>query len=244
MNSLFSRGVAVSFLLLLGLACMAPAHAQTNLADKPIAAGADVPGNLALTLSVEYPTAISIANLGNYSDTTQYLGYFDSAKCYTYLFNSTTPSQSYFSPTSLNTASNGHDCSALPGQWSGNFMNWAATQTIDPFRWALTGGYRSVDTTTQTILEKAWGAAQGGPAQNYPYRGTSQGTGNNLSTSGSLIAKLTPFNTWSSFDEGVWGNGQTMVFSGGGGGSGYTLSYTNGSVSDLSNFATANTTSA
>jgi type IV pilus assembly protein PilY1 len=244
MNSLFSRSFAASLTLLLGLACMAPAHAQTNLADKPIAAGADVPGNLALTLSVEYPTAISIANLGNYADNTQYLGYFDAAKCYTYLFNSATPSQSYFSPTGLNTASNGHDCSSIPGQWSGNFMNWAATQTIDPFRWALTGGYRSVDTTTQTILEKAWGSAQGGPAQNYPYRGTSQGGGNNLSTSGSLIAKLTPFNTWSQFDEGVWGNGQTMVFSGGGAGSGYTLSYTSGSVSDLSNFATANTSAA
>jgi type IV pilus assembly protein PilY1 len=248
MNSLFSRSVAVSLTLLLGLVCMTPARAQTPtpLADKPIAAGADVPGNLALTLSVEYPTAISIANLGNYSDTSQYTGYFDSAKCYTYLFNSATPSQSYFSPTGLNTASNGHDCSALPGQWSGNFMNWAATQTIDPFRWALTGGYRSVDTTTQTILEKAWGSAQGGPAQNYPYRGTSQGFGggNFLSTSGSSIAKLTPFNTWSQFDEGVWGNGQTMVFSGGGAGSGYTLPYTSGSVSDLSNFATANTSAA
>jgi type IV pilus assembly protein PilY1 len=244
MNSLYSRSVAVFLTLLLGLVCMASSRAQTNLADKPIAAGADVPGNLALTLSVEYPTAISIANLGNYSDTTQYLGYFDSAKCYTYLFNSATPAQSYFSPTSINTASSGHDCSAVPGQWSGNFMNWAATQTIDPFRWALTGGYRSVDTTTQTILEKAWGSAQGGPSQNYPYRGTSQGTGNNLSTSGSLIAKLTPFNTWPAFDEGVWGNGQTMVFSGGGAGSGYTLSYTNGSVSDLSNFATANTSTA
>jgi len=242
MNSPFSRGLAVSLTLLLSLVCMASTRAQTTLADKPIAAGADVPGNLALTLSVEYPTAISIANLGSYSDTTQYVGYFDSAKCYTYLFNSTTPAQSYFSPTSFNTASTGHDCSALPGQWSGNFMNWAATQTIDPFRWALTGGYRSVDTTTQTILEKAWGAAQGGPAQNYPYRGTSQGTGNNLSSS--LISKLTPFNTWASFDEGVWGNGQTMVFSGGGAGSGYTLSYTNGSVSDLSNFATANTSTA
>jgi type IV pilus assembly protein PilY1 len=244
MNSPFSRSVAFSLTLLLGLVYLAPAHAQTTLADKPIATGADVPGNLALTLSVEYPTAISIANLGNYSDTTQYIGYFDSAKCYTYLFNSATPSQSYFSPTGLNTASNGHDCSSMPGQWSGNFMNWAATQTIDPFRWALTGGYRSVDTTTQTILEKAWGSAQGGPGQNYPYRGTSQGGGNNLSTSGSSIAKLTPFNTWSQFDEGVWGNGQTMVFSGGGAGSGYTLSYTSGSVSDLSNFATANTSAA
>ena len=242
MNSPFSRRVAVSLTLLLGLACMAPAGAQTNLADKPIAAGADVPGNLALTLSVEYPTAISIANLGSYSDTTQYVGYFDPAKCYTYQFNSTTASQSYFSPTSINSASSGHDCSPIPGQWSGNFLNWAATQTIDPFRWALTGGYRSVDTTTQTILEKAWGSAQGGPAQNYPYRGTSQGGANNVSSS--LIGKLTPFNTWSAFDLGVWGNGQTMVFSGGGAGSGYTLPYTSGSVSDLSNFATANTTTA
>jgi type IV pilus assembly protein PilY1 len=243
MNSQFYRSLAVSLTLLLSLVCTTPSRA-TNLADKPIAAGADVPGNLALTLSVEYPTAISIANLGNYSDNTQYIGYFDSAKCYTYLFNAAIPSQSYFSPTSFNTASNGHDCSSMPGQWSGNFMNWAATQTIDPFRWALTGGYRSVDTTTQTILEKAWGSAQGGPAQNYPYRGTSQGGGNNLSTSGSLIAKLTPFNTWSAFDEGVWGNGQTMVFSGGGAGSGYTLPYTSGSVSDLSDFTAANTSAA
>jgi type IV pilus assembly protein PilY1 len=245
MNSLFSRSVAVSLTLLLGLVCMAPSRAQTTLADKPIAAGADVPGNLAMTLSVEYPTAISIANLGDYSDTTQYVGYFDSAKCYTYLFNSATPAGSYFQPSSGGLVSGGkHDCSPMPGQWSGNFMNWIATQTIDPFRWALTGGYRSVDTTTQTILEKAWGSAQGGPAQNYPYRGTSQAGGNNLSTSGSLIAKLTPFNTWSAFDAGVWGNGQTMVFSGGGSGSGYTLPYTSGSVSDLSDFATANTNTA
>ncbi len=76
---------------------MAPSHAQTSLADKPIAAGADVPGNLALALSVEFPTAISIANLGDYSDTTQYLGYFDPAKCYIYIYNTTTPANSHFS---------------------------------------------------------------------------------------------------------------------------------------------------
>jgi type IV pilus assembly protein PilY1 len=240
MNSLFSRSFAVS-MLLLGLICGSPAGAQTALADKPIAAGADVPGNLALALSVEYPTAISIANLGDYSDNTQYVGYFDAAKCYTYIYDSVTPANSYFSPTSINTASNGHDCSATAGQWSGNFMNWAATQTIDPFRWALTGGYRSVDTATQTILEKAYGSAQGGPAQNYPYRGTSQSSGNNLSTSGSLIAKLTPFNTWSALNMGVWGNGRTMVISGG---AGYTLSTTSASVSDLTGDLSVSNTSA
>jgi type IV pilus assembly protein PilX len=56
------------------------------------------------------------------------------------------------------TGANKHTCA---GQWSGNFMNWATMQTIDPFRWALSGGYRSVDTTSETILEKAWGSTQG-----------------------------------------------------------------------------------
>jgi type IV pilus assembly protein PilY1 len=239
----FSRGLALSLTLLIGLVCTAPSRAgapTTILADKPIAAGADVPGNLALALSVEFPTAISIANTGNYVDNVQYVGYFDPAKCY--LYNTAIPASSYFSPnTYAATGGGGHDCSGTAGQWSGNFMNWVATQTIDPFRWALTGGYRSVDIVGQTILEKAWGAALGSAPANYPYRGTSQGGGNNLSTSGSSIAKLTPFNTWSSFDSGVWGNGQTMVFSGGGSGSGYTLPYNNGAVSDLSNLGTANT---
>jgi len=246
MNSLFSRSVAVSLTLLLGLVCMAPSRAQTTLADKPIAAGADVPGNLALDLSVEFPTAISIANTGDYSDTTQYVGYFDSAKCYIYNYNSTTPANSYFSPTASGgiVSGGGHDCSPSPGQWSGNFMNWAATQTIDPFRWALTGGYRSVDTTTQTILEKAYGSAQGSAGSNYPYRGTNQGVGNNLNTSGNSITKLTPFNNWSALNLGVWGNGKTMVISGDSSTSGsadYKLPTTSGSVTDLSNLATANT---
>jgi type IV pilus assembly protein PilY1 len=241
MNSKFYRGFAVS--LLLGLVCVAPSRGQTLLADKPIAAGADVPGNLALALSVEFPTAISIANIGNYLDTTQYVGYFDPAKCYLYNYNSGAPASSYFSPYSVAaTGGGGHDCSGTPGLlWSGNFMNWAATQTIDPFRWALTGGYRSVDTATQTILEKAWMPGNlGNAASNYPNRGTSQATGNKLSTSGSLIAKLTPFNSWSKFDLAVFGNGNAMVFSGNGTAATYQTLAT--SANDLSNLATANTT--
>ena len=242
MNSLFSRGPAVFVSLLLGLICMAPLRAQTLLADKPIAAGADVPGNLALALSVEFPTAISIANLGDYSDTTQYLGYFDPAKCYVYIYNTATPSSSHFRPTGSGLVSGGHhDCSPSPNQWSGNFMNWATMQTIDPFRWALTGGYRSVDTTFQTVLEKAWGSAQGSASANFPYRGTSQGGGNNLSTSGSLIAKLTPFNNWSQLNTGIWGNGNTMVISGG---AGYSLSTTSTSVTDLTSDLSVSNTSA
>ncbi len=58
----------------------------------------------------------------------------------------------YFTPVNFNFKNNDKNCN---GKWSGHYLNWAATQTIDPFRKALTGGYRAVDTTTQTILEKA-----------------------------------------------------------------------------------------
>jgi type IV pilus assembly protein PilY1 len=236
MNSIYPRIRAAALTVLLSLSHVAMAAAQTTLADQPVFASADVPGNLALVLSVEYPTAISIANLGDYSDAAQYLGYFDPQKCYNYNYNAGTPSHSFFQPVSLAGGANGHTCSAL---WSGNFMNWAAMQTIDPFRWALTGGYRSVDTPTHTILEKAWGSPQGGVTQNYPYRGSSQGGGNNLSAG--AIPNVTPFSTWPALDMAIWGNGNMMVFSGGGSGSGYTIPATSGLVQDLASVATANT---
>jgi type IV pilus assembly protein PilY1 len=204
------RGAAglAALVFLITVATPAAGQSPVTLADQPIFATANVPGNMAFTLSVEFPTSISVANLGNYADTTTYLGYFDPAKCYTYQYNSTTPSSSYFQPTAFATGTNGHSCSS---QWSGNFMNWATMQTIDPFRWALTGGYRSVDTTTypQTILEKAWAANEGG-TNNYPYRGTSGASGENLSHT--LISSLTPLN-WSTFNSAIWSNGNMMAFS-------------------------------
>ena len=215
-----------------GLAYMAMAAAQTNLADQPIGAAADVPGNLALALSVEFPTAISVSNIGDYSDAAQYLGYFDPLKCYTYNYNSSTPSSSFFQPVSLATGPNLHTC---PGNWSGNFMNWSSMQTIDPFRWALSGGYRSVDTASQTILEKAWGSTQGSPGGNFNYRGTNQGSPNKLP--GALLASVTPFSNWNNFDSGIWGNGNMMVFSG----KGNVYSTPASLATDLSDVNAANT---
>jgi type IV pilus assembly protein PilY1 len=216
-----AAGAGVIGLLALMVAAL-PGAAQTptSLADSPVFAGSGVPGNLALVLSVEYPTAVSVANLNSYADASTYLGYFDPGKCYSYLYNSTTPSQSYFSPTALATGSNGHSCS---GKWSGNFMNWATMQTIDPFRWALTGGYRSVDNATgppYTILEKAWGSLQGAVVTangywnntSFPFRGTEQASPNNLPES--LISTVTPFSNWVNFNSAIWANGNEMVFSG------------------------------
>jgi type IV pilus assembly protein PilY1 len=212
-------GIGILALLCLAFASMrAVAQTPTALADQPVFSGASVPGNLALVLSVEYPTAISVANLGNYADASTYYGYFDPLKCYNYVYNFITPNQSYFQPAAF-VATGTHQCS---GMWSGNFMNWATMQTIDPFRWALTGGFRSVDQTAypQTVLEKAWGAFQGATSvtggywnsTSFPFRGTDQMSPNNLPSA--LVSKVTPFSTWANFNSAIWANGNEMVFSG------------------------------
>ena len=134
-------------------------HAAAAVSQTPLLlGGGNVPGNLVLVPSVEYPTVISEANIGDYIHAKDYLGNFDYKKCYTYIETTidTHPrfgkieakdGGGYFSPTKKS-----RDCT---GEWSGNYLNWATTQTIDPFRIALTGGYRVVDTNNQTIIEKA-----------------------------------------------------------------------------------------
>ena len=183
-------------LLLLG----APARATTPLADQPLFTNAGVPGNLALTLSVEYPTAVSVAHTdATYNEVKTYLGYFDYRKCYLYSWNADETLR-HFYPSGL--ASNGV-CTAVQGsKWSGNFLNWATMQTIDPFRWALTGGYRSVDTATMTLLEKAWASGQGGTG-NFPNRTT---------ITNAVVNNATPFN-WGEFRMRVQGLGNKLRFS-------------------------------
>ena len=76
---------------------------------------------------------------------------------------------SHFAPAAVASSHQCTDTTTVKADhlWSGNYLNWAATQTIDPFRWAMTGGYRVVDTPSLTLLEKAWASGQGGTA-NFP----------------------------------------------------------------------------
>jgi type IV pilus assembly protein PilY1 len=182
-----------------GVAALAPwAGAATPLADQPVFSTISVPGNMALALSVEYPTAVSVAHTAGYSSASTYLGYFDPNKCYLYSYN-TTEALRHFYPAGAaasRVCTGGNDT-----KWSGNFLNWATMQTIDPFRWALTGGYRSTDTVTETILEKAYASGQGG-ASNFPDR--------TLGTS-TEVAEATPF-TWGGLKMRVQGLGNTMRF--------------------------------
>jgi type IV pilus assembly protein PilY1 len=79
-----------------------------------------------------------------YFPATTYLGIFDPNKCYTYSSNRFNPSGAASLPN--------HTCS---GKWSGNFLNWATMTAIDMFIWTMTGGNRLVDSTTETVLERA-----------------------------------------------------------------------------------------
>jgi type IV pilus assembly protein PilY1 len=186
--------------LLLGLGMFVltniPALASTiSLADVPLFSTVSVPGNLALVLSVEYPTALSPAYLSTttYTPSTTFIGYFDPAKCYRYVYNATTPLSSYFTP---NSAASSHVCSTTSSVplWSGNYLNYVAMQSLDTFRWVLTGGSRVVDTTSQTILEKTNHSGQGTHSSETPDK----------TLTSSYVAGATPF-TWSSVTTSTFG---------------------------------------
>lgn len=81
-----------------------------------------------------------------YNHNIDYYGYFDAYKCYSY-------SSGVFEPVSVSATKY---CTAGSGNWSGNFLNWASMTRIDTVRKVLYGGLRSTDTSSQTILERAY----------------------------------------------------------------------------------------
>lgn len=81
-----------------------------------------------------------------YKPSITYLGYFDSLTCYTY-------DNGMFSPSSKTTLANLKKC---PGRWSGDYLNYLTTSRADALRKVLYGGYREVDTTSETILTRAY----------------------------------------------------------------------------------------
>lgn len=187
---------APALALAIGLASPA-ARAQVPLSDQPVFTSVSVPGNLALALSVEFPTAVSVAHpTRTYSSETNYLGYFDPAKCYLYQYVDDTSADNYFYPSG---AATNRKCT---GAWSGNFLNWASMQTVDPFRWALTGGYRVTDTPTLTVIEKAWNSTQGS-FTNFP---------NSNTTNSTVISGATPFTGAATLGTAILGYGNKMRF--------------------------------
>ncbi|SDO86654.1 type IV pilus assembly protein PilY1 [Rhodoferax sp. OV413] len=214
-------------LLVRGLCCVLlnaglalPAQAAIDLADYPLFSTVKVPGNLALALSVEWPTATTSAYMSTtaYSSASTFIGYFNPEMCYQYVYNATTPANSYFLPVSAATS---HTCSAL---WSGNYMNWASMQTLDEFRWIMTGGYRSTDTATSTtnldtILTKTYAAVDS----------TSSAPDKTTPSSTTTTAGATPF-SWATAATRIRNLGNRMWITNGSSGGDLSNAKTGGST--------------
>ena len=82
-----------------------------------------------------------------YNPNIDYYGYFDSYKEYVY-----DSSQSRFEPV----AKTADKKVTAAGRWSGDFLNYLTTSRMDALRKVLFGGYRSTDTTTETVLERVF----------------------------------------------------------------------------------------
>ncbi|MDR0273912.1 MAG: pilus assembly protein PilY [Burkholderiaceae bacterium] len=147
-----------------------PGFKAVDIASIPLyaAPGSDKPA-LALALSVEYPTAgaqyvapdydgAATPYLdASYDPAHEYLGYYHSGMCYTYI------DRPFETPAAGLTAADykrfrisglavGRRCSDA---FSGNFLNWASSAAIDMFRLALTGGDRIIDEEGLTVLQRA-----------------------------------------------------------------------------------------
>lgn len=164
--------VSIMLVLVTGFSVSAAYAADTTLSDLPLYSAANVPANLMLALSVEFPTGTVAAYTdaagvplvsgtssfscgGQTSDNglnwgvcyfpkMMYLGYFDPLKCYSYTGD-------YFKPTK-NLATTDTSCA---GDWSGNMLNWATMTALDEFRQTLTGGSRDTDTAGTTVLVRS-----------------------------------------------------------------------------------------
>jgi type IV pilus assembly protein PilY1 len=85
-----------------------------------------------------------------FKPTITYLGLFNSGLCYTH--NDSSNGTGLFSPSSTATGT----LKTCPGKWSGNWLNYITTSRIDALRVVLYGGMREVDTTTSTVLRRAY----------------------------------------------------------------------------------------
>lgn len=83
-----------------------------------------------------------------YKDNIDYVGYFDTKKCYDFSGSGGFNGSGRFNPAVAGTGTYGHYCTA---KWSGNFLNWSTMARIDIIRKVLYGGKRVVDDAGTSI---------------------------------------------------------------------------------------------
>ena len=168
-----------------------PVVKALSLSADPLFAGSsgDKPV-IALALSAEFPTVGA-----QYLDTTyvvakEYLGYYDAESCYRYNNAPTevatgVANYSDYKRFDRIGAATARKCTGSLDGFSGNFLNFASSSSIDMLRLALSGGDRIVDTgsadASLTILQRAvlpngdpscfWNAGSNFPAKSVPKDG-------------------------------------------------------------------------
>ena len=139
--------------------------------------------NVALALSVEFPTAGAAYRQGSYDHSQEYLGYWDPKGCYQYfdIADTSTLAGNYFRRTG--TVDSDRYCNGT--SYSGNVLNYAATSSIDLLRYALTGGNRVLDASDKTVLGRAFLPSDFGGIRNGTYFPQKQ-------VAGALVGRVTP----------------------------------------------------
>lgn len=115
--------------------------------------------NIALALSVEFPTVGAAYRGATYDSGTTYLGYWDPTGCYTYKETSDTSAANLLGEyyvRSGTVSGTGNNATCGGSAYSGNLLNYVASSAIDILRLGLTGGHRAIDTATRTVLERAY----------------------------------------------------------------------------------------
>jgi len=92
---------------------------------------------------------------GKWNTGFDYYGYFDSYKCYEY-DDSLSPAR--FVPVSVtaNKKCRSSETEENKDKWSGDFLNYITMSRMDTLRKVLYGGYRVVDSETETVLERVF----------------------------------------------------------------------------------------
>ena len=166
--------------LLLGLsaALLPPAHAVlTDITLGQVLQAGSQPANIALALSVEFPTVGSPYRTDSYFNPDKtYIGYWDHQGCYRYKGETHFPfgeDQYFYRNSTVDPTTKECNKGSDKDEYSGNLLNFAATSSIDVLRLAMTGGHREVDTTDTTILARAFlynGWQTNSGSSNFPAR--------------------------------------------------------------------------
>ena len=164
-----NSGIRALLTLTAGCLIHATGAQAATLANAPLFVKASQPPLVMLTMARDHKLYYEAYN--DYSDLNgdgsldvgykpgviEYYGHFDSYKCYSYsggLFTPVAMSDALgTTPETYNKKCTG---SGRDTYWSGDFLNYVTTSRIDALRKVLYGGFRSTDTTTQTIVERAF----------------------------------------------------------------------------------------